>query len=545
MGCLQLYKCISKIIADRIKSFLPDLVDPVQSAFVQGKRISDNIFLSQELMRGYHKKSPSPRCTMKVDIMKAYDNVRWDFVVDVLKAVGFPSNIICWVKACMTSPFFLCGKTRIVNLCFADDLMIFCKGDVFTVKAIKDGLDEFQSLSGLSPSPNKSHIFFSGCEKKLRDDLMNVVKFNEGFLPVRCLGVPLISTKLKSKDCDQLVERITKRIKSWTNRYLSYASRAQLIKSILFSMQVYWSSLFILPKKVITAIESLFRSFFWSGCDRRKHSAKVSWEKVCSRKSEGGLGFKSLGVWNKAAIAKHVWFFFSGGEQSMWCQWVKSYLLKGNGMSAFLWFDNWHPLGSLWVKFGNRIIYDTALGMDAKEVKELIDHTPSNVIPTLGNDQIIWAPFPDGKFSINSTWNFLRKSFPKIGWARVWECIKGRLNVDWPNNPWLKIIDHVLRSTGGKTLRATISRLAFTCTMYHLWLARNNRIFSKELTPEEVVIKCIVDMVRFRMMSITNLTKHSSDSWFSSSFMERDHAVFNVKILYLWVESLVPGAAAV
>lgn len=119
---------------------------------------------------------------------------------------------------------------------------------------------------------------------------MNVVKFNEGFLPVRYLGVPLISTKLKSKDCDQLVERIIRRIKSWTNRYLSYAGRAQLITSIFFSMQVYWSSLFILPKKVITAIESLFRSFFWSGCDLRKHGAKVSWEKVCSPKSEGGLG---------------------------------------------------------------------------------------------------------------------------------------------------------------------------------------------------------------------------------------------------------------
>lgn len=261
-------------------------------------------------------------------------------------------------------------------------------------------------------------------------------------------------------------------------------------------------------------------------------------------------------------------------------------------------FFGLHPLGSLWVKFGNRIVYDTALGMDAKvsniihnnsrnwpcvsswEVKELIDHTPSDVIPTSGNDQIIWAPSPDGKFSINSTWNFLRKSFPKIGWARllwgphnipkasfvtwmvilgrlntgdrlqmfgtdhptdcvfchdpienhphlffecpfscrVWECIKGRLNVDWPNNPWPEIIDHVLRSAGGKTLRATISRLAFTCIVYHLWLARNNRIFSKELTSEEVVIKCIVDMVRFRMMSITNLIKHSSDSWFLSSW---------------------------
>lgn len=62
------------------------------------------------------------------------------------------------------------------------------------------------------------------------------------------------STRLKASDCNHLVERITKRIKSWTNKCLSYAGRAQLIQSVLFSIQVYWSSLFILPKKIIKAL---------------------------------------------------------------------------------------------------------------------------------------------------------------------------------------------------------------------------------------------------------------------------------------------------
>ncbi|XP_028095882.1 uncharacterized protein LOC114295781 [Camellia sinensis] len=44
--CNTIYKCIAKIIANRVKLVLPDLIDPVQSAFVQGRRISDDIFLS-------------------------------------------------------------------------------------------------------------------------------------------------------------------------------------------------------------------------------------------------------------------------------------------------------------------------------------------------------------------------------------------------------------------------------------------------------------------------------------------------------------------
>lgn len=79
----SIYKCIAKILANRLQIALPFLIDPVQSGFVKGRRIADNIFLTQEIMRGYHKHFPSPKCAMKVDIMKAHDSVRWEFLWDV------------------------------------------------------------------------------------------------------------------------------------------------------------------------------------------------------------------------------------------------------------------------------------------------------------------------------------------------------------------------------------------------------------------------------------------------------------------------------
>ncbi|XP_028118147.1 uncharacterized protein LOC114315744 [Camellia sinensis] len=345
-----------------------------------------------------------------------------------------------------------CEKTKIVNLCFADDLMIFSKGDASTVQMIMHGLEEFKNLSGLTPSAAKSNIFFCGCDSSLREEILKIANFKEGTLPVKYLGVPLITTKLRALDCQQLIDRITNRIKSWTNKALSYAGRAQLIQTILFSMQVYWSSLFILPRKVVREIENLLRAFLWSGVDLKKHSAKIAWDKVCAPKSEGGLGFKSLEVWNRAAIAKHIWFLFSGGEKSMWCQWVKSYLLKGksfwkvpvpsdpswvwrkilslrksifplivhkigNGNATFLWYDNWHPVGSIWDKFGNRIIYDSGLSREAKvsnivngdswhwEMRQLISLTPPSFKPR-SYVKLISLSY---KYSVNSISQWLCK----------------------------------------------------------------------------------------------------------------------------------------
>ena len=69
-----------------------------------------------------------------------------------------------------------------------------------------------------------------------------------------------------------------------------------MISTILFSMQVYWSSLFILPKRVIKEVEALCRSFLWSGLDLKNTGAKVAWDRVCAPKNEGGLGFKSMTI---------------------------------------------------------------------------------------------------------------------------------------------------------------------------------------------------------------------------------------------------------
>lgn len=104
--CNTIYKGIAKIIANRVKASLPLLVGRQQTAFVEGRRIGDNILLAQELMINYHRDKGSPRCALKVDLMKAFDTVRWDFLLTVLRIVGFPETIVRWIEECITTPKF-------------------------------------------------------------------------------------------------------------------------------------------------------------------------------------------------------------------------------------------------------------------------------------------------------------------------------------------------------------------------------------------------------------------------------------------------------
>jgi hypothetical protein len=78
--------------------------------------------------------------------------------------------------------------------------------------------------------------------------------------------------------------------RSWLNQHLSYVGRLQLLNSVLFSIQVYLSCLFILPKVGIVKITSLLKSFLWKGRDLSYGNAKVAWDTICLPKKEGRFG---------------------------------------------------------------------------------------------------------------------------------------------------------------------------------------------------------------------------------------------------------------
>ncbi|GJR05914.1 putative reverse transcriptase domain, reverse transcriptase zinc-binding domain protein [Tanacetum coccineum] len=251
-GCS--FKCISKIIANRIKNCLKTIISPNQSAFILGRSITDNILLTRELMHNYHLDRGTPRCAFKVDIQKAYDTVDWDFLRIILHGFGFHDKLVSWIMECVTttsysicvnrslhgyfkgkrglrqgdplSPYLYYSKMELVNLCFADDLFLFAYGDVNSTSIIKEALDEFKNASGLVPSLPKSTAYFCNVLNHVKLLILQVLPFDEGKLPVKYLGVPLVSSRLMVRDCNKLVDKVHIRIQDWKNKFLSIAGRS-------------------------------------------------------------------------------------------------------------------------------------------------------------------------------------------------------------------------------------------------------------------------------------------------------------------------------
>lgn len=69
--------------------FLNSLVSCVQSAFVKTRNIHDNFLYICSLIRRLHR-SKTPTLFLKLDIVKAFDIVRWDYLLDLLRKRGSP-----------------------------------------------------------------------------------------------------------------------------------------------------------------------------------------------------------------------------------------------------------------------------------------------------------------------------------------------------------------------------------------------------------------------------------------------------------------------
>jgi hypothetical protein len=81
-------KLVTKVLANRLRGHLDQLVSKSQSAFIKGRFIKDNFMMVQQTAQFLHAQK-QPRILLKLDISKTFDSVNWTFLLEVMERLGF------------------------------------------------------------------------------------------------------------------------------------------------------------------------------------------------------------------------------------------------------------------------------------------------------------------------------------------------------------------------------------------------------------------------------------------------------------------------
>ncbi|KAM2306134.1 hypothetical protein ACFXTH_025611 [Malus domestica] len=342
--CNALYKIGAKVITNRLKGMMSMITSTNQSVFMPRRLILDNSLVAVEIGHYLRNKRNGREGSfaLKLDLSKAYDRVKWCFLEAIMVKLGFDTDWIKMVMACIKSVsysflingqpsgylipsrglrqgdplspylFDLCVEglsaliiqneqlrqlsgirlckeaSTIHHLLFDDDSFLFGRVNVDECAMIQHILDIYSQASSQSVNFGQSSVVFSA----------NVLQYDQqmlaGFLSVslvewheRYLGLPTCVGKNKKQTFSYIKERVTQGLNGWKSKLLSSAGNELLIKVVAQTLTAYAMNCFLLPKTFCDELHQLMAHFWWGNGSEDWKIHWRSWDKMCKSKVEG------------------------------------------------------------------------------------------------------------------------------------------------------------------------------------------------------------------------------------------------------------------
>ncbi|GKA81518.1 RNA-directed DNA polymerase, eukaryota [Tanacetum coccineum] len=388
----SVYKVVTKILANRLTTVISDLVSDSQSAFIANRQILDGPFILNELL-SWCKRKKKQALIFKVDFAKAYDSVRWDYLLDVLHAFGFGPNWCKWIRGIFSSamasilingspssefPFFcglkqgdplapylfilimeslhisfsravsdgffkgidIQGSTSISHLFYADDAVFIGEWSEANLVNLVRILKCFYLASGLKINLIKSQLLGVGVPRYIVHQGASLVGCAVLQTPFKYLGISVGNQMSRKSAWENTIQKLHSRLSKWKVKTLSVGGRLTLLKSVLGSSPLYNMSIYKVPKGVLHDMESI-RSKFFNGADLSERKITwVAWDRVLASKKNGGLGVSSFHALNRALLLKWVWRFISQ-DGSIWSRVIRAIYGTSIDLHSTKYTSNW------------------------------------------------------------------------------------------------------------------------------------------------------------------------------------------------------------
>ena len=329
-------KIMAKILSNRLRVVIEDLVGPDQNYAVKERSIQNNLHTIRTVLEGIEDDTEA--ALIHLDQAKAFDRVDHQFLATVLETAGFEPGFRKWIgllyqtpkavvqvngrrskpfavtrsvrQGCPLSPLLYVlalepllrrlrdraakpalrgigvpGGARAKVCAYADDVSAFvsCRRDI---KAVHKAVARYEKVTGAKINRGKSKGLRLGAWRG-SVPLPGPFSWTDG--PIRILGVWYGPDLQLEKNWSEVHARVETSVGIWLRRRLSLKGRAEACVTYVFPLILYRMSVLPLPTNWMVLFERLLFSLLW-----RRGRPRVRREVCIQRPCNGGLGMPHM-----------------------------------------------------------------------------------------------------------------------------------------------------------------------------------------------------------------------------------------------------------
>lgn len=394
------YKIVAKVLARRLESILPKIINPDQAGFVKSRYGTDNVRCSLNVVH-YLNTYKNPALIVSLDAEKAFDRVEWSFLFLLLEKFGLGPNFINIIKTfysdpvatvntnglmsdgfpvrrgcrqgCPLSPLLFIlfiqplaeairinpdisgvrvgDENRTISL-FADDILLYLNKPEESIPAVLKSIATFSALSGFKINLGKS----VATPFNIPLDMPVQSPFQVSRKGFKYLGIFITPdlNNLFESNYSPLIQKLKNDLTKWASLPTSLLGRISTIKmNILPRLNYLFQNLpCYLTPAFFKSLNSHISRYIWNN----KHP-RVKFSLRTKPKDLGGLSLPNLQLYYWSAQLKTMSNWFINRKDSLWLG-FESLFCYPRKLNSLPFINNIDQLNHL---TNNIIVYNTLL----------------------------------------------------------------------------------------------------------------------------------------------------------------------------------------
>jgi len=372
------YKILSRIMSNRLKKVLPDIISQDQTSCIVGRDISDTVSSIRDIIDIADKENLEGYL-LKIDQEKAFDRVDHTYLIRVLQTFGFGEKFCNWIKIFYTEIYSAVKTNGFISKYFPiknsvrQGCPISALLFVLTMEPLNQAIRNTNDIRGIQiHNSNKISLLYQHADDttltvsdkqsiyktfdilekygrasgaKVNKQKSEIMKLGVGDIEAegidkleikKCYGIiQVLGTYLGNdrKQCEESNwrDKVTKTktiLNMWKMRKLTIQGRAIVISSLLLSKLWYVLMTQPIPDWAEKEIRKTCLEFLWM-----KKSYPVKYLTIIGDKNLGGLNIPDINTKRKAFRLKFLSRFANKDHKTMWKECLKYYLQQAVGMN--------------------------------------------------------------------------------------------------------------------------------------------------------------------------------------------------------------------